>query len=147
MVHEKTSGYWSECDAILATLPSTVTATYRGEVEPRDVRRVFAQYHLFLFPTLSENFGHVILEALAAGCPVLLSDTTPWRGLSERRAGWDLPLTAPERFVSVLQQVVSMDDTEHRQWSEGASALAHVVANDENAVSASRLLLARALRP
>ena len=89
----------------------------------------------------------MILEALAAGCPVLLSDTTPWRDLSERRAGWDLPLTAPERFISVLQQVVSMNDTEHRRWSEGAGALAHAVANDEDAVSASRLLLARTLTP
>ena len=46
---------WSECAAIMATLPSSVAATYCGEVEPRDVRQVFARYDLFLFPTLSKT--------------------------------------------------------------------------------------------
>lgn len=139
------SRYWSECAALLDSLPSNVTATYRGDVEPAAVSELFTQYDLFLFPTLSENFGYVILEALTGGCPVLVSDTTPWRNLAERQAGWDLPLNAPERFVSVLQQVVAMDQTEHLRWSEGARALARVITKDEHAVAASRRLLDQAL--
>jgi glycosyltransferase involved in cell wall biosynthesis len=40
---------------------------------------VFRQYDLFVFPTRGENFGHVIIESLSVGTPVLLSDRTPWR--------------------------------------------------------------------
>lgn len=137
--------YWSECVALLESLPSNVTATYRGDVEPAVVNELFTQYDLFLFPTLSENFGYVILEALTGGCPVLVSDTTPWRNLTERMAGWDVSLREPERFVSILQQLVAMDAAEHRRWSEGATAFAQTVANDESAVQASRLLLAHTL--
>jgi hypothetical protein len=51
-----------------------------------------AEYDLFLFPTLGENYGHVISEALASGCPVVISDQTPWRNLEAEginRNGFD----------------------------------------------------------
>jgi glycosyltransferase involved in cell wall biosynthesis len=46
---------------------------------PETVSPTFAAYDLFAFPTLGENFGHVIFESLRVGTPVLLSDRTPWR--------------------------------------------------------------------
>jgi glycosyltransferase involved in cell wall biosynthesis len=137
--------YWNECAALMETLPANVTTAYRGDVAPAAVSELFTQYDLLLFPTLSENFGYVILEALTGGCPVLISDTTPWRNLAEHMAGWDLPLSEPQRFVTMLQQVVAMDHEEHRRWSEGARTLAATVSNDENAVKASRLLLDQTL--
>ena len=57
-----------------------------------------AKNDLFFFPAHGENYGHVIAEAMAAGCPVLISDQTAWRNLEEKGAGWDLPLDAPGRF-------------------------------------------------
>ncbi|AOS45731.1 GDP-mannose:cellobiosyl-diphosphopolyprenol alpha-mannosyltransferase [Lacunisphaera limnophila] len=48
----------------------------------------YAIASLFLLPSHSENFGLVIAEALAAGVPVLTTDTTPWRGLEREQAGW-----------------------------------------------------------
>ena len=59
-------------------------------------------------PTLGENFGHVVPEALAAGCPVLLSDRTPWHDLEQHGAGWTLPLQSPEAFRRVVQQCTDM---------------------------------------
>lgn len=46
---------------------------------------------LFLLPSHSENFGLVIAEALAAGVPALVTDTTPWRQLAGHNAGWCVP--------------------------------------------------------
>jgi len=43
---------------------------------------------LFLLPSHSENFGLVIAEALAAGVPALVTDSTPWLRLGEQEAGW-----------------------------------------------------------
>ena len=45
-----------------------------------------------ILPTHGESFGHIIVEAWAAGCPVLISDRTPWRELREQGVGWDVPL-------------------------------------------------------
>lgn len=48
----------------------------------------YAIASLFVLPSHSENFGLVIAEALAAGVPALVTDTTPWSGLSANGCGW-----------------------------------------------------------
>lgn len=71
--------YWRTCEHLLKKLPPHVSATYKGPLAPEAVSPTFAAYDLFAFPTLGENFGHVVFEALRSGTPVLLSDRTPWR--------------------------------------------------------------------
>jgi glycosyltransferase involved in cell wall biosynthesis len=51
----------------------------------------YAIASLFLLPSHSENFGLVIAEALAAGVPALVTDTTPWSDLIPNHAGWCVP--------------------------------------------------------
>jgi len=63
----------------------------------------YAVASLFLLPSHSENFGLVIAEALSAGVPVLVTDTTPWSGLAATGAGWCLPWKDyPPALASVL---------------------------------------------
>jgi len=90
--------YWAECQKIISSLPENIEVQYCGSVEHNKVSTVMSEHDIFLFPTLGENFGHVILEALCAGCPILISDQTPWRDLEEKGVGWDLPLDQPELF-------------------------------------------------
>ena len=63
-----------------------------GAVPPHELGRLWERSHALLMPTTHENFGHAVVEAWAHGRPVLLSDQTPWRGLSDAGLGWDLPL-------------------------------------------------------
>jgi len=51
----------------------------------------YAVASLFLLPSHSENFGLVIVEALAAAVPALVTDTTPWSGLAREGCGWCVP--------------------------------------------------------
>jgi glycosyltransferase involved in cell wall biosynthesis len=51
----------------------------------------YAVASLFVLPSHSENFGLVIAEALAAGVPALVTDTTPWQGLAAQDCGWCVP--------------------------------------------------------
>ncbi len=106
---------------------------------------MLAGYHLLVLPTRGENFGHVILEALLAGCPVLVSDQTPWRGLASRRAGWDLPLAAPDRFRAAVDEVVAMDGPTFADWSSRAVAFGASSAADPAVVEANRGILELAL--
>jgi glycosyltransferase involved in cell wall biosynthesis len=51
----------------------------------------YAVASLFVLPSHSENFGLVIAEALAAGVPALVTDTTPWSRLAAQGCGWCVP--------------------------------------------------------
>jgi len=114
-------------------------------VEHESVGRIFAEHNLFLFPTLGENFGHVICEALSAGCPVLISDQTPWRNLQKEGVGWDIPLAETERFRAVLQQCVNGGDEWYASLAARASEYANKVVSDPAIVEENRRLFRYAI--
>lgn len=132
--------YWSKCEAAIATLPSNISVHYAGPVEHADVGDALVQHDVFLFPTLGENYGHVIVEAMMAGCLVLLSDQTPWRNLAEAGIGWDLPLEQPERFSAVIEECIAMDGDAFAVASARATAFAMRQASDPSTVEANRSL-------
>lgn len=116
--------YWRKCQQQIERLKPRVRVTYRGELKPERVSAVLSQYDAMLFPTLHENYGHAAIESLAAGCPLLISDRTPWRGLQERRIGWDLPLEDPSAFQAALRSLAAMGEQEHAPMRENAKQFA-----------------------
>ncbi len=67
------------------------------------MRKTLAQHDVLFLPTRSENFGHVIHEALSVGVPVLISDQTPWSDLEANGAGWNIALDASSEFVRAIE--------------------------------------------
>jgi glycosyltransferase involved in cell wall biosynthesis len=132
--------YFAECQHAMAALPVNIEARYCGQVEHAEIAGVFADHDLFLFPTFGENYGHVISEALVAGCPVLISDQTPWRNLEADGVGWDIPLNEPERFQSVLQQCVNGDHEWHAALSMRAMGYGAKHASSPETIDANRRL-------
>lgn len=107
-------GYQASCEPAMKAMPAGVTVRYMGEVKPDNVSGLLAQYDLMFLPTLGENFGFVILEALEAGCPVLLSDQTPWDGLSDARCGWSFSLNAREEYVRALSVALAWNEVDRQ---------------------------------
>lgn len=134
--------YWTECLALIDQLPGNVAVTYQGAVPPESVIGTLSAYDALFLPTLGENFGHVIHEALLAGCPVLISDRTPWRGLAAERAGFDVPLDRPELSREAIERLTAMDDPEHRRWSAGARARGERYSGNAELVGRTRAMLA-----
>jgi glycosyltransferase involved in cell wall biosynthesis len=118
------AGYWAACQEQIRALPKNVVVTCAGPVRHELVSRTFFQHHFLLLPTLGENFGYAILEALAAGCPVFISDQTPWRNLQGAGVGWDLPLGKPDLWQSALQECIAMDDAIYQSMSQRARRFA-----------------------
>lgn len=103
--HVSEPAYWAKCQALIATLPSHIAVTYDGVVPMMEVPSVMARSDLFFLPTLGENFGHVIIEALGAGTPALISDQTPWRNLDEAGCGWVNALNDPQSFADRIDDL------------------------------------------
>ena len=49
-------------------------AVFTGILAGRELARAFASADVFLFPSTTDTFGNVILEALASGVPCVVSD-------------------------------------------------------------------------
>jgi len=116
--------YWAKCKQAIANLPAQTRVRYYGSVPHEKVFETLSSSHFFLLPTFGENFGHAILEAMLAGCPVLISDTTPWRNLADHGAGWDLPLKDRESWLVALRQAVAMNQATYSSYSNAAREFA-----------------------
>ena len=106
--------YWENCEQEMQTMPENVKLNYCGLASYDKVHETFAKYDLFFFPTLSENFGHVIAEALLVGCPVLISDQTPFSAVEDNNAGWAVSLDNAEKYIAVMNQIALFNESEMR---------------------------------
>ena len=102
----------------LATKSSAVEVVFHGGMPPSELGPHFQAAHYLLSSTTQENFGHSIVEAWAHGCPVLISDRTPWRGLEAYNVGWDWPLDESE-WNAGLNAALSLN---HAEWEAKSRA-------------------------
>ena len=130
--------YWNNCKQVIAKLPQNVTTHVHGAVAHDAVGGILSHGHFLLLPTLGENFGHVILEALKAGCPPIISDQTPWNDLENAGAGWIIPLEDIEKWISTLQYCIDMDQDEFRKYSKNARQYASRWLSSANLLEANK---------
>lgn len=105
--------YYVSCMKAAETLPPNVQCVYKGQVRPDEVLETFSNYHVFLFPTRGENYGHVIYEAMAGGCIPVISDRTPWQDLENKQIGRVISLDHMEGFAEALQELADMEQAEY----------------------------------
>jgi glycosyltransferase involved in cell wall biosynthesis len=121
---EEDRNYAQDCKELSSSLGENIRVEFKGPIPYIDVYGTMRAYHIFVLPTLGENYGHVIYEALSAGDPVLISDQTPWRGLEKEKAGWDLPLKEKDKFKKAIRQAAAWNQEEYDEWSKNAIELA-----------------------
>lgn len=138
---EEDAAYWRRCQAAIGDLPAHIEVRAVGECDSAGVLATLARTDVFFLPTAGENFGHAIFEALSTGVPALISDRTPWRGLEAARAGWDLPLEAPETFARALDAYAALPEAGRALWREGARHKARGFMRASGAEEKSRAML------
>jgi glycosyltransferase involved in cell wall biosynthesis len=104
--------YWAVCQQQMLLCRPNVKVRYCGEASHEQLQALLRGYDTMLLPSLGENFGHSIIEALSAGLPVVISDRTPWRGLMDAGVGADVPLDNEYEFVRQLERLRAMNEHE-----------------------------------
>jgi len=137
--------YWDHCKTMIKKLPKNISVIYAGILPHSEVINVFRSHDLFLFPTLGENYGHVIMESLLAGTPVLIANTTPWKNLENHGVGWDLPLDDEFEFVNKIHETAGISEEKRRQWRQKVCLYANMIVNDPKVLQDNRYLFRDAL--
>ena len=78
---------------------------------------VYREADLFVLPTLNENFGLTVAEALACGIPVISTDGAPWQGLSQQGCGWWIE-HGVEPLAAALQIAMALPDSVLKKMGE-----------------------------
>ncbi len=112
--------YLAECQRLARDRNVSGLIRFRGMLARDDLFREMSKMDLFFSPTLGENFGQAILEALSLGLPVLLSTETPWLDVASHNAGWALDLADREQFSARLRFAFDADEETWSPFREGA---------------------------
>lgn len=139
--------YLATCERLAAAAKSeSTTVSFHGAIEPHEVLTTFAAAQFACFPTAGENFGHVIAEALAASCPVIVADVTPWTATVRAGRGFVLQTGEVDEWRAVLSKVATLSrrdrtsrieatENAYNDWSasrEHTSFLAYLLSGAES---------------
>lgn len=96
---------------------------------PQQLPTIYSAANLFVLPSRHENFGNVVAEALACGCPVLISDKVGFHyELTEAGVGWVLPRVA-RKWTTLLGELLQSRDRlqalgiQGRKWANSVFSL------------------------
>jgi len=115
--------YWNQCQETISRMPSNVKVVYLGDINNNKVIETLNEYDFLFLPSKGENFGHSILESFIAGCPVIISNTTPWKNLEEKKLGWDISLEK-DLFVKTIQNAIEFNHENYQILSESCREFA-----------------------
>lgn len=79
----------------------------RGPVYGEEKDELYVAADLFILPSLSENFGSVILESLIQGVPAIATNGTPWQDLPRVGCGWCVD-TNPSALAAALTDAICL---------------------------------------
>lgn len=81
-------GHRAEVERVIAELGLGDRVQLVGYVGGENLSRLLAPARCLVLPSVTENFGLVVTEALVHRVPVIASTGTPWSGLPEHGCGW-----------------------------------------------------------
>lgn len=115
-------------EKLVEQLPDTL---FTGHLEGESLAQAYASSDLFLFPSETETFGNVTLEAMASGLPTVCADAPGSNALVDHGVtGFLVPPTSPEAFLDAVERLV-VDDALRRRMGRQALGRARTFGWDE----------------
>ena len=106
-------------------------AIFTGFLNGEELASAYASSDIFIFPSDSESFGNVTLEAMASGLPCVCADATGSRSLVlDGETGFLAPADDASAFAAHLNALAN-DTILRRRMSEAARVRAMTFSWDE----------------
>jgi glycosyltransferase involved in cell wall biosynthesis len=97
LVGPDNEGYGSKVKRWCAEQGIQEKVVFVGHLGADDVREAYVDADVFVLPSYTESFGLTVVEAMACGCPVVLSDQVKiWREVQHAGAGLVTGIDADE---------------------------------------------------
>ena len=76
-----------------------------GALEGRALSEFYASADLFIFPSTTDTFGNVLLEAMSSGLPVIAADVAPTREVFAQGGGVTVPPGDDAALAAMIDQL------------------------------------------
>jgi glycosyltransferase involved in cell wall biosynthesis len=93
------------------------TVEFVGEKYGKDLDQEYDNCQCLVLPSFTENFGGVIIDAMAHGKPCIASTYTPWKELRDRECGWWVS-NEPEALAAAICEMITLDKTRRCEMGE-----------------------------
>lgn len=111
-----------------------LNVNFHGSIPHDKMINYFNNADIFVLPTHHENYGHVIIEALFYGMPVLISRNTPWRKLDEFGVGFDEELDSV-KFALRIDYFFRISNEEFNEISKKSISFAKSIVNNKKVIN------------
>jgi glycosyltransferase involved in cell wall biosynthesis len=115
-------GYEPEVRELMARLELQDRVLFIGPLYGKEKDDAFAAAEVFVLPSRSEGSPMIVLEAMAAGLPVMTTKAAPWEELLKHKCGWWSEIST-EGIVESLADVVTHDTNYLAEKGERARQL------------------------
>lgn len=102
---------------------SGLATTWTGAVNDRQKAALLASARALVLCSDSESFGLSVTEAMAAGTPVVVTDTCPWEEIETEGAGFWVPHTSGA-IANALDELLDDEDAARAMGARGRALVA-----------------------
>ena len=95
---------------------------FAGFLSGEQLSQATRELDYLILPSKSENFGMVVIEALANGVPVIASTGTPWEELNLHRCGWWVDCTT-DTLVKTLAEAIDLQESDRIKMGHNGQML------------------------
>ncbi len=114
-------GYQADVQAMVQELGLDEQVIFTGMLFDRDKHAALAAADLFVLPSYQENFGLVVIEAMAAGLPVVISDQVNLHPMVTEAGAGEVIQTQTDQVADAITRWMQ-DDAQREAVGEKARA-------------------------
>jgi len=94
--------------------------TFTGYMEGDDLSAIYASSDVFVFPSATDTFGNVVLEAQASGLPVIVSNQGgPKENMIPGKTGLEIPADNADSLAEAMNKLIDHPDLRKKMGQNG----------------------------